>query len=405
MKFNTAVLHEGIDLKERYGSTLPPIYQTSAFFRSSAEEMADIFAHKAPGFNYTRTGNPTISTFENRICKLEGGVAAIASSSGMAAISNAIFNIVRSGDEIVSSASLYGGTYYLLNDIKAFGITTKFVPNNDEKAFEAAINEKTKLIYAETIGNPCLDVTDIKLLASIANRHGIPLIIDNTMATPYLVKPFEYGAHIVVHSSSKYINGNSDAISGILIDSGNFNWFSGKFPHFNEYRKFGKFAFTAKLRNGFARDIGACLSPQNAFLNQLGLETLGIRMQRECDNALALAKWFEEQNIKVNYPGLISSRWNEVANKQFKHGFGAIVTIRVGSQERAYSVMNKLKLVLRVSNIGDNKTLIIHPYSTLSVHSSHEDRIQSGVYEDLLRISVGIEDVEDLIDDFAQALS
>ncbi len=274
MKFNTAVLHDGVDKNECYGSTLPPVYQTSAFAHDSAEELEKIFEHKIQGYNYTRVGNPTVFAFEKRITKLEHAVASVAFASGMAAITNAVLNIVQSGNEIVSSSGLYGGTYYLFRDLKNLGITTHYVETNDEAAFEANINENTRLIYAETIGNPKLDVADIKLLADIAHRHGIPLVVDNTMATPYLLSPIDLGADIVVNSSSKYINGSSNAISGILSDSGNFNWKSEKFPQFADYIKFGKFAFIAKLRNGFARDLGACLAPQNAFLNQIGLETL-----------------------------------------------------------------------------------------------------------------------------------
>lgn len=406
MQFNTALLHEGVDLNETYGSTMPPVYQTSAFYHSSAEEMAAIFGHRAPGYNYTRTGNPTISAFENRITRLEKGVASIASSSGMASITNAVLNLAGAGDEIVASRGLYGGTYYLFKDVTSLGITTNFVDITDRRSVESAITDKTKLIFAETIGNPSLDVTDIRMLSEVARSHQIPLIIDNTAATAYLVRPLELGADIVINSTSKYINGSGNAISGVLTDGGTFNWKSPKFSSFAEYLKFGKFAFVAKLRNGFARDLGGCLAPMNAFLNTVGLETLGLRMKKSCDNALDLARWFQSNcpDIEVNYPGLQTNRTYETAKSILKNGFGAILTIRVGSRERAFSLMNRLKLVYRISNIGDCRTLIIHPGSTLALHNTEEERTNSGVYDDLLRISLGIEDVEDIIDDFRQAL-
>ncbi|MBQ8708281.1 MAG: O-acetylhomoserine aminocarboxypropyltransferase/cysteine synthase [Succinivibrionaceae bacterium] len=406
MLFNTALLHDGADLKETHGATLPPVYQVSAFHHDTAERMADIFSHRAPGYNYTRVANPTIAAFENRITKLEKGIASVASSSGMTAISTATLNLAGAGDEIVSSNGLYGGTYYLFRDLRSLGITTRFVDIASRQEIEAAITEKTKFIFAETIGNPSLVVTDIAMLSDIAKSHGIPLVIDNTVATAYLARPLEQGADIVINSSSKYINGSGTAISGILTDGGSFDWKSPKFPEFADYRKFGKFAFIAKLRNGFARDLGGCLAPMNAFLNLVGLETLGLRMEKACGTALELARWFSDRcpGISVNYPGLETSPSHQTAQRILKNGFGAILTIRTGSRERAFEIMNRLKLVYRISNIGDSRTLIIHPDSTLALHNSPEERVQSGVYDDLLRISVGLEDAPDLIEDFRQAI-
>ena len=406
MGFNTDLLHAG-KIKDSKGATLPPIYQSSAFEQETSEDLAGIFGGRKMGFCYTRVANPTVSAFEERINKLEGGLASVACASGMAAISMALLNILQAGDEIISSASLYGGSIDLFRDIEAFGIKTFYVKNNDWDEIENAFTDKTKVVFAETIGNPCLDVTDIDKLAEIAHSHGVPLVLDNTTATPYLVKAIEHGADIVVNSSSKYINGSSNSISGILTDSGNFKWTKDRYPVLGEYLKFGKFAFVSKLRNGLYRNVGVCLSPLNAYLNIIGLETLGLRMDRQSDNAYRLAKWFEEnyKDIKVNYPGLESSDWHDVAKRVLKNGYGGILTIRVGSKERAFEIMNKLQIPYILSNIGDTKTLVVHPSSTISLHSTEKELEDSGVYDDLIRISVGIEDIEDLIADFKQAIN
>ena len=405
MNFNTRLLHEGVT-RETNGATLPPIYQSSAFDQESAEDLAGIFENKKMGYCYTRVANPTIPAFESRITKLEGGIGSVACSSGMAALSNALLNILQAGDEIISSASLYGGTIDLFRDIEAFGIKTNYVRNNDLEQIEAVFNERTKVVFAETIGNPCLDVTDIKKLAEIAHSHGVPFIVDNTTATPYLIRAIELGADIVVNSSSKYINGSSNSISGVLTDSGHFKWTREKYPVLGDYVKFGPMAYIAKMRSGLYRNMGTCLSPFNAYLNVIGLETLGLRMDRQCSNALALSTWLEETypDITVNYPGLKSSKWHDIAEGQLKNGYGAILTIRVGSKERAFQIMNKLTIPYILSNIGDTKTLVVHPASTISLHSTPQELEDAGVYDDLIRISVGIEDVDDLIEDFRNAI-
>ena len=406
MRFNTSLLHAGVQ-KEANGSTLPPVYQTSAFEQTSATDLEKIFENKAPGFCYTRVGNPTVTAFENRITKLEGGIASIACASGMAALMNAFLNILRSVNEIVSSASLYGGTIDLFTDLEAFGITTRYVENNNWEQIEGAINEHTRLVFAETIGNPCLDVTDIEKLAEIAHAHELPLIVDNTTSTPYLIQVLKHGADIVVNSSSKYINGSSNSISGVLTDGGKFKWKKEKYPGLADYLKFGPMAFIAKLRNGLFRNTGACLAPVNAYLNVIGLETLGLRMERQCNNAAALAKWIEETypDVTVNYPGLESSPWHVIAKKQFENGYGAILTLRVGSKKQAFDFIDSLNIAYTLSNIGDTKTLVIHPGSTISLHSTEKQKEDAGVFEDLIRVSVGIEDIEDLKEDFAQAFA
>ena len=404
--FNTDLLHAG-NQQETKGATLPPIYQSSAFYQESAEDLAGIFSNKKMGYCYTRVANPTINAFEEKITTLEGGIGSVACASGMAALSMALLNILQAGDEIISSASLYGGSIDLFRDIEAFGIKTRYVENNNWEEIEAAFNEHTKVVFAETIGNPCLDVTDIDRLAEIAHSHSVPLVIDNTTATPYLVKAIEHGADIVVNSSSKYINGSSNSISGVLTDSGHFKWTKERYPVLGEYIKYGPFAYISKMRSGLYRNMGTCLSPFNAYLNVIGLETLGLRMDRQCSNALALAKWLDEtyDDIKVNYPGLKSSNWNGIANTILKNGYGAILTIRVGTKERAFEIMNKLTIPYILSNIGDTKTLVVHPSSTISLHSTPQELADAGVYDDLIRISVGIEDVEDLIEDFRTAIS
>lgn len=401
MGFNTDLLHAGV-MKDEKGSTLPQVYQTSAFEQDSAGNLEGIFENRRPGYCYTRVANPTVTAFENRITQLEGGIASIACSSGMAALTNAMLNILRSGDEIISSASLYGGSIDLFRDFEAFGITTRYVRNNDWEAYEEAFTPKTKLVFAETIGNPCLDVTDVKRLAKLAHAHNVPLIIDNTTATPYLIKTIEHGADIVVNSSSKYINGSSNSISGVLTDSGKFKWDFEKYPGLKEYRKFGPMCYIAKLRNGLFRNTGACLAPVNAYLNVIGLETLGLRMDRQCRNAGKLAQWIEDNypQYKVNYPGLKSSPWHEIADNELKNGFGAIMTLRLGSKEKAFKFIDSLRLAYTLSNIGDTKTLVIHPASTISLHSNDEEKENAGVFDDLIRVSVGIEDIEDLIEDF-----
>lgn len=405
MGFNTDLLHAGVQ-PDATGATLPPIYQSSAFEQESAEDLAKIFGNTKQGYCYTRVANPTITAFENRITKLEGGIASVACSSGMAALSNALLTILQSGDEIISSASLYGGTIDFFRDIKAFGITTRYVENNNWEQVESAFNEHTKVVFAETIGNPGLDVTDIEKLAEIAHAHGVPLIVDNTTATPFLIKVLDFGADIVVNSSSKYINGSSNSISGVLTDSGKFKWTKEKYPILEEYIKFGPFAYIAKMRAGLFRNVGTCLSPMNAYLNVIGMETLGLRMERQCENALRLATYLEEQypEIKVNYPGLASSPYHTIAKRQLHKGYGAIFTLRVGSKERAFELINNLEIPYTLSNIGDTKTLVIHPGSTISLHSTEKEKEDAGVTDDLIRVSVGIEDVEDLIDDFKQAI-
>ena len=404
MQFNTALLHKA-DASDPNGATLPPVYQVSAFSHGSAEKLEEVFHNKAPGFAYSRIGNPTVDAFEKRIAALEGGIGAVACSSGMAAVTMSLLNILQSGDEIIAGAGLFGGTIDLLRDLQAFGIVTRFADSITAESVGSLINDRTKAVFTELIGNPKLDIVDIRAVSEVCHKHGIPLLIDSTTATPYLVHPFEYGADVVIHSTSKYINGSGDAISGVIIDSGHFSWNPERYPGFSEYKRFGKFAYLARLRNDIWRNTGCCLAPFHAFLNTIGLETLGLRMEKICCNAQKLAEFFAHTpGIEVNYPGLASSPSHTLAEAQFGGKGGAILTIRTGSKERAFRLMNHLQYAKIATNIGDVRTLVIHPASAIYAHSSEAEQELAGVYSDTIRISVGIEDAEDLIADFSQAI-
>lgn len=407
MHFATRLLHADAGEPLALRSTTPPIYQTSAYEFEDADRHAKVAGGSSPGYVYTRLGNPTVAAFERRMTALEGGVASVATASGMAAIFNAIMNVVRSGDQIIAGSCLYGGTMGLFDELADFGVDVVYVPQVTPAALEGALTDRTRLIYAETISNPKLEVVDIAAAAEFAHAHGCVLVVDNTVATPYLCRPLDLGADIVVESSSKYINGHSNGISGVITDSGRECWNIERFPGFAKFKKFGPMALTARMRNGLFRDSGACLSPQNAFLNCLGLETLEVRMERACGNALALATALREsgQVDEVRYPGLPDDPSYGLAERQFGgRGFGAMVTIRVGSRERAFQVIDHLTIPLRVSNIGDTKTLVAHPASTIFHDNTPAEQEGAGVYPDSIRISVGIEDKRDLVDDFLQAL-
>lgn len=405
MKFNTKLLHGKAGRNTPDGATLPAISQVSAFSYESAEQLEKVFENKAPGFAYTRIGNPTVAAFEQRINELEGGVGAVACASGMAAVTAALLNVLSAGDEIIAGSGLFGGTIDLFKDLEALGITTHFVSHITVEEIEKVLNPNIKLVFGEVIGNPGLDVVDIKAVSAYLHSHGVPLILDATTATPYLVNALALGADIVVHSSSKYINGSGNAISGIIVDGGSFSWKKDRYPAMREYAKYGKFAYTARLRNDVWRNMGGCLAPMNAYLNVLGLETLGLRMKALCDNALRLGEALRElPGIDVTYPAFADSPYKKLVDEELGGMGGAILTIRVGSRERAFQLINALKYAHIATNIGDLRTLVIHPASTIYLHSTSEQQAEAGVYEDTIRISVGIEDVEDLIADFTQAV-
>lgn len=423
--FETLQLHAGQEVDPTTGSRAVPIYQTSSYVFKNAEHGANLFALKEFGNIYTRIMNPTTDVFEKRIAALEGGVAALATSSGQAAQFLALTNILEAGDNFVSTSYVYGGTYNQFKvQFKRLGIKVKFVDGDKPSDFEKLIDEKTKAIYLETIGNPKFNVPDFEAIAAIANKHDIPLIVDNTFgAGGYLFRPIEHGAAIVVESATKWIGGHGTSIGGVIIDSGKFNWGNGKFPQFTEPSEgyhglkfwdvfgangpFGNIAFIIRARVEGLRDYGTSISPFNAFLLIQGLETLSLRVQRHVDNALELAKWLEKHPkvVSVDYPGLTSSPYHSLAKKYLRNGFGGVLSFTVkGGSESGDKVINGLQLISHLANVGDAKTLIIHPASTTHQQLSTEEQIRSGVVPGLLRVSVGIENIEDIKADLQQAL-
>ncbi len=407
MKFNTKLLHGYSGKKDCYGATQVPIYQNSSFSYDMAEDLEKVFEGKSFGYLYSRISNPTVQDIEIRLASLENGIGAIFCSSGMAAVSMALMNILQSGDHLICGSGLFGGTYSLLQDLEAFGITTSYLQKGTEEEFLSLVTDRTRAVFIETIENPKLKVYDIQLMAKWVHKQGIPLIVDNTLISPYLFCPIEEGADIVVHSTTKHLNGSGTAIGGVVIDSGNFTWDEKCYPWVKYFGKFGKFSYLAKLRKGLFKDIGVCNAPMNAYLTSVGIETLGLRMERECENALALARFLDENDAvyDVNYPGLLNNSFYEVAKKQFGGKFGTMLTFRVGSKEKAFRIINRLKLVFNQANLGDVRTLIIHPESTIYQDCTEEEKRRMGVYEDLIRVSVGIEDFEDIVLDFSQALA
>lgn len=405
MGFNTDGLHKGVTREKSFGATITPIYQVSAFSYEDMESLEKVFGGKSAGFAYTRIGNPTVAAFEQRINALEHGNGAVATSSGMAAITQALLNCLSAGDEIIASAGLYGGTIQLFTVLKQFGITVKYVSDFSKEGLDAAWNENIKLIFAEIISNPSLEIIDVKAAADYAHSKGVPLFVDATTSTPFLCNPIDFGADVVIHSSSKYINGSSDSISGVIIDAGKFKWDIEKYPALKDWAKFGNFSYLVRLRKDSWASIGGCLSPFNAYMNIIGLETLGLRMERICNNARRLAEELNKlDGISVNYPLLEGNKNAELAERQLKGFGGGILTLRTGSKEKAFKIINSLKTATIASNIGDVRTLVIYPATTLYVHNTKEEMYAAGVYEDTIRVSVGIEDVEDLIADFKTAI-
>ena len=415
----TLALHAGQEVDPHTLSRALPIYQTTSYVFRSTDHAANLFGLKEFGNIYTRLMNPTTDAFEKRVAALEGGIAALATSSGQAAITFSILNIAGAGDEIVSASSLYGGTYNLFAiTLPKIGIKVHFVDPTDPENFRKAITPRTKALYAETIGNPRGDVLDIEAVAKIAHEHGIPLIVDNTLPSPYLVRPIEHGADIVVHSATKFIGGHGTSIGGVIVDSGKFDWkASGKFPGFTEpdpsyhglvyVDALGPLAYAIKARVQLMRDIGACLSPFNAFLLMQGLETLHLRMERHSENALKVAQFLQQHEavLNVNYPGLQGHPSYRLAQKYLPKGAGAILTFEIkGGVEAGKKVINSVKLFSHLANVGDSKSLIIHPASTTHSQLEGEELLSTGVTPGMIRLSVGTENVEDIIHDLAQAI-
>ncbi|WP_207696196.1 O-acetylhomoserine (thiol)-lyase [Enterococcus sp. DIV0212c] len=418
-KFETIQIHGGHTPDKETNSRAVPIYQTTSYTFDDTQDAAEKFALSKAGNIYTRITNPTTAVLEDRLNELEGGIGAVAVASGTAAVTYAIQNLASSGDHIVSASTLYGGTFNLLaHTLPEFGITTTFVDPDQLNNFEEAIKENTKAIFVETIGNPTTNVADLEAIAEIAHKHKIPLIVDNTFATAYLNRPFDFGADIVVYSATKFIGGHGVALGGVIIDSGKFNWVNGKFPklvdpdpsyHGLSYTKdVGAAAYITRLRVSLLRDTGAAISPFNSFLLILGLETLSLRLERHVENALTVAEFLNKHSKVewVNYPGLANNKYHQLAEKYLPKGAGSVFTFGVkGGAEAGKKLINHVELFSLLANVGDAKSLIIHPASTTHSQLSEEELKASGTSPELIRLSIGIENVDDILADLEQALN
>lgn len=419
LKFDTLAVHAGQEVDPVTGSRAVPIYQTTSYVFENSKQAENRFALAEDGNIYTRLMNPTTDVFEKRIAALEGGVGALATASGAAAITYSILNIAKAGDHIVAASTLYGGTYNLLeHTLPALGITTTFVDPDKVENFEAAIKENTKAIFIESLGNPGINIVDIETVANIAHENGIPLIVDNTFGTPYLIRPIEFGADVVVHSATKFIGGHGSSLGGVIVDGGKFDWEkSGKFPGLTEpdpsyhgikyYEALGAVAYITKIRVTLLRDTGASISPFNSFLFIQGIESLPVRVERHVENTKKIVD-FLVNNDKVswvNYPSLPSSKYHDLAEKYFPKGAGSIFTFGVkGGKEAAIKFIDSLEIFSILANVADAKSLVIHPATTTHLQLNEEEQKAAGITPDTIRLSVGIEDAEDLIADLAQAL-
>lgn len=420
LKFDTLQVHAGQNPDPATGARAVPIYQTTSYVFNSVEHGANLFSLKESGNIYTRIMNPTSEVLEQRIAALEGGIGALAVASGSAAITYAIINIAGVGDEIVSASTLYGGTFNLFaNTLPRYGITTKFVNPDDPENFRNAINENTKALYIESIGNPGINLVDIEAVSKIAHENGIPLIVDNTFGTPYLIKPFDFGADIVVHSATKFIGGHGTSIGGVIVDSGKFDWgASGRFKTLTEpdqsyhgiryAQDVGAAAYITKARVQLLRDTGACISPFNSFLLLQGLETLSLRVEKHVSNTKKIVEFLKNhpQVAWVNYPSLEGNKYYDLAKKYLPKGAGSIFTFGIkGGVEEGKKFIEALEIFSHLANVADAKSLVIHPASTTHSQLSEEDQRIAGVTPDMVRLSIGIEDADDLIYDLSQALN
>ena len=419
-RFETRQIHVGQESPDpATDARAVPIYATTSYVFKDSEQAAARFALAEPGNIYNRLMNPTADVFEKRIASLEGGAAALAVSTGAAAVTYAIQNIARAGDHIVSSSTVYGGTYNLFaNTLADAGIETTFVDARDVQNFSRAIRNNTKALYVESLGNPNCDIVDMEALAEVAHAHGIPLIVDSTFATPFLFRPLEHGADIVVHSATKFIGGHGTVMGGVIVDGGKFDWTQNdKFPGISKPNPnyhgavfaevCGNLAYIVKIRATLLRDTGATISPFNSFLLLQGLETLSLRVQRSVDNALEMAQWLEKHPKieSVNYPGLKSSPFHDLAKKYLTNGFGGVLTFRVkGSAEQASSLLNHLEIISHLANVGDTRSLLVHPASTTHSQLNERELVASGVYPNMLRFSLGIEHIDDLKEEIGNAL-
>jgi O-acetylhomoserine (thiol)-lyase len=418
--FATKQLHAGYNPAEHYRSKAVPIYQTAAFELGDYDRCMRLFSYEEEGHSYVRFSNPTNTVLEKRISALEGGTAALALASGMAAISNTFLNLAQSGDEIVAVKTLYGGSTTLLSSIlPQYGIVGRFVEDeNDIAAYERLITDKTKALYVESLGNPGMNIVDMEEIARLAHRHGVPLVVDNTFATPYLLRPFDYGADIVCYSATKYLGGHGTVIGGLVVEKGGFDYFNGRFPQIEQfYRDYQdsipedelrQTLFTKRLRIVYLTDFGAHMSPMQAFYLLQGIETLSLRMERHTQNALQVASYLADHPAvkAVSYPGLPQSPFYHLAKRYFPRGPGAILAVRLkGGRDAALSVLEKVRIFDYMVNVGDAKSLIVHPASSTHFSQSPIMREAAGVYDDTLRLSVGIEDADDLIGDLRQAMA
>jgi len=418
-KFSTNALHAGHDVTQTAGTRAVPIYQTTSYVFNNSDHAANLFSLKELGFIYTRLNNPTNQILQERLATLEGGTGAVVFASGSAAIATGLLTLLKSGDHIVASSSLYGGTFNLLNvTLPRLGITTTFVDASDPDSFADATQENTRAFFVESLGNPKLDVLDLEAISEYAKEARVPFIVDNTVATPALLNPIKHGANIVIHSLTKYIGGHGTSLGGAIIDAGTFDWSSGKFPEFTEpsagyhglvyHDVLGAASFTFKLILEGLRDFGGALSPTNAFQILQGLETLELRIKQHSKNALALATWLEAQEevAWVNYPGLESSNYKELADKYLPNGQSGLVTFGAkGGYEAAKTIVDNAKIFSLLANIGDTKSLIIHPASTTHQQLTEEQQLAAGVSSDLIRLSVGLENIDDLKLDLKEAFS
>jgi O-acetylhomoserine (thiol)-lyase len=416
--FGTLCLHAGQIPDPATGARAVPIYQTTSFVFDSAEHAASLFNLQTFGNVYSRLSNPTVAVFEERVAALENGRAALALSSGQAAQATALLTLLEAGDELLSASTLYGGTYSQFDvNFRRMGIDTKFVHPDDPENFRRAITKKTKALYAETMGNPGINVLDIEAVAKIAHEAGLPLVIDNTFASPYLCRPIEFGADIVVHSATKFMGGHGTTMGGVIVESGKFPWDNGNFPGMTEpsrgyhgvrfFETFGDFGYTMKCRMETLRTLGSCLSPMNAFMLLQGLETLHVRMDRHVSNASRVAAYLEAhpQVAWVNFPSLRSSRYFDLAQKYLPKGTGSIMTFGIkGGAQAGEKFIDACQFLSHLANVGDAKTLVIHPASTTHRQLSEEDQLKAGVSPDMIRLSVGIEDIDDILWDIGQAL-
>ena len=416
-KLATNALHAGHDFAANGGTRAVPIYQTTSYVFNNSDHAANLFSLQELGFIYTRLNNPTNQILQDRLAAIEGGVGAVVFASGTAAISTGLLTLLKAGDHIVASSSLYGGTYNLLKvTLPRFGITTTFVDADNPQNFSKAVQDNTRAFFVESLGNPKLDVLDIEAIAEHSKAAGVPFIVDNTVATPALLNPLKHGANLVIHSLTKYIGGQGNSIGGAIIDGGTFNWANGKFPEFTEpsagyhglkyYETLGAASFVFKLILEGLRDLGGAMSPFNAFQIIQGLETLPIRIKQHSENALELAKWLEQQDevAWVNYPGLESSKYKTLAKKYLPKGQSGIVTFGAkGGFDAAKAIADNTKLFSLLANIGDTKSLIIHPGSTTHQQLNEAEQASAGVSGDLIRLSVGIEDIDDLKADLTEA--